>query len=246
MENLDKLSEIIKEKDISQISFLKNNLNDIFLNATKDIQPRDFRSLGYFLYSLIELDQNYRYTILKMLSKHLKVDFPNRTSEFIVWILMHVSKSEGVEELLDKILYSKNYQVKKYLFYHEVHTDIYYVQTEKFRQAIISYINSDYFKHDYPRMKAKSKYHYFPGQYFQSFDFTCHLSEFKEGISKSKQQKLVTEYRINSIRFINDNEIRSDVVRLYYHLYLPTLYKTRFVTLVKREFPDLKLEWYNK
>jgi hypothetical protein len=156
---------------------------------------------------------------------------------------MHVSHYKNAELLLDRILFSENYEVKKVLFYHEVHSSIYYAQTEKFRTAIVDYVNSDFFKIDYPIMQTKSIHHAFPSQYFQAFNYTNFLPVFKEGVSKSKQQKLVTEFRLNSIRLLNDDNMKSIVVRLYFYRFLPTLYKTRFLDLVKREFPNLKLTW---
>lgn len=244
MELIEKLIEINRDKDLSQISFLNENLDEIFIGQMQFKETKDFRYFGFPLYSLMRLDLNYKQSILKIFSKYLKVEKPNTTLEFIAWVLMHVSEYNDVEELLDKILYSKNPEVQKVLFYHAVHSTIHYVQTEKFRNAIVEYVNSDFFKTDYPYMQTQSIHHAFPGQYFRAFDFGDFLPEFKLGISKSKQQKLVTEFRLNSIRLINDDLIKSDIVRKYFYRYLPTLYKTRFLDLVKKEFPSLKLEWY--
>jgi hypothetical protein len=244
MELLEKLIELNKTSDVSQVSFLNKNLDVIISQELEDIQSKDYRTLGYPLYSLMKLDKNYRSAIISVLSKYLIIDKPNSHLNFIAWILMHVSEFSEVEELLDKILFSKNHEVQKVLFYHEVSSEIYYVQTEKFRQAIVDYVNSDFFKIDYPIMQTKTIHHAFPGQYFQTFNYTAFLPVFKEGVSKSKQQKLVTEYRLNSIRLIKNDEMKSVLVRLYYYRMLPTLYKSRFVELVKKEMPSLKLDWY--
>ncbi|EAZ95762.1 hypothetical protein FBBAL38_00045 [Flavobacteria bacterium BAL38] len=244
MELLEKLSVINKTSDVSQVSFLTENLDVIINQELEDIQSKDYRTLGYPLYSLMKLNENYRTIITNGLSKYLIVDKPNSNLNFIAWILMHVSEFNEVEVLLDKILFSNNYEVQKVLFYHEVSSEIYYVQTEKFRQAIVDYVNSDFFKIDYPIMQTKTIHHAFPGQYFNTFNYRYFLPVFKEGVSKSKQQKLVTEYRLNSIRLIKDDEMKSVLVRLYYYRMLPTLYKSRFVELVKREIPNLKLDWY--
>lgn len=245
MELLEKLIEINNTKDISQISFLYENIDSIIKNELVDIQSKDNRTLGYPLYSLIKLDKNYRSVIINVLSKYLIIDKPNSHLNFIAWILMHVSEFDEVEELLDKILFSKNYEVQKILFYHEVHyPEIYYVQTDKFRKAIVDYINSDFFQSDYLLMQSTNVNHAFPGQYSNAFKYSDFLPVFKEGVSKLKQQKLITEYRLNSIRLINNDDVKSDLVRLYYYNYLPTLYKSRFVDLVKRELPNLKLDWY--
>lgn len=245
MELLEKLIKINNAKDNTQHSFLDENIDLIIKNELVNIQSKDFRTLGYPLYSLIKLDKDYRILIVKIISKYLIFDKPNSHLKFIAWVLMHVSEFSEVEELLDKILYSKNYEVQKVLFYHEVHyPEIYYVQTEKFRKAIVDYVNSDFFKSDYLLMQSTNVHHAFPGQYSNAFQYSDFLPVFKEGVSKSKQQKLITEYRLNSIRLINDDDVKSDLVRLYYYQYLPTLYKSRFVDLVKRELPNLKLDWY--
>ena len=230
MELLEKLIEINNTKDISQLSFLNENLDIIIIKQLEDIQSKDLRTLGYPLYSLMKLDKNYRNVIIKGLSKYLIVDKPNSHLNFIAWVLMHVSEFSEVEELLDKILFSNSYEVQKVLFYHEViYPHIFYVQTEKYRKAIIDYVNSDFFNSDFLIMESKKTYNSFPIQYVQTFNYTNFLPVFKEGISKSKQQKLVTEYRLNSIRFINDDKIKRTLVLLYHNSYLATLYKSRFV-----------------
>ncbi|EAZ95763.1 hypothetical protein FBBAL38_00050 [Flavobacteria bacterium BAL38] len=245
MELLEKLIEINNTKDISQLSFLNENLDTIIIKQLEDIESKDYRTLGYPLYSLMKLDKNYRSVIISVLSKYFIVDKPNSDLNFIAFVLMYVSEFNEVEELLDKILFSNNYEVQKVLFYHESYYPYnFYIQTEKFRKAIINYVNSDFFHSDFLMMESKKTYNSFPSQYVQTFDYTNFLPIFKEGISQSKQQKLVTEYRLNSIRFINDDKIKRTLVLLYHNSYLATVYKSRFVKLVAKEFPNLKLEGY--
>jgi len=197
---------------------------------------------------MINMDEQYRSFILSLLSANINVEGVSGKLVNIVDVLMRTSENSEVCLLLDKVLNSKSYEVKKMLFYYNVVSSIYYVQTEKFRDAIVDYINSEFFKIDYEKLKKhygnnNGTLHAFPTQYSQAFDFKAFQASFKEDMSNYMEKKLIKEYRLNSIRFITDDQIKSDLVRLYYYCYLDTLYKTRFIKLVKKEIPKLKLDW---
>jgi hypothetical protein len=56
MKLLDRLEKINRDKDLSQIEFLNENLDSIFIEQMRHDEIKDFRFFGYPLYSLIELD----------------------------------------------------------------------------------------------------------------------------------------------------------------------------------------------
>jgi len=239
MDVLEKIKDIVKNRDHNELHFLKRNISALV--------EKEFEI--YYLSELINLDESYRKFLINLLASDVNFDSVNDKLKNIFEVFIRCSQHTETHPLLDKILNSNSMEVKKILFYHEVVYPIpYYVQLEKFRNAIVTYINSDFFKQDYEKLKEhfgsnSATLFAFPTQYSQAFDFKGFDSSFKEGISEGKIRKRVREYRLNSIRLINDDRLKIDLIKTYYYSHLPVSYKNKFLELTRKEFPNLKLDW---
>jgi hypothetical protein len=210
-------SEFKSEKSILEIIIAK------FLDDSK-----------YSQYFIEEIKKRSSYT-------RDKNDYDN----IIIQALIN-SSSENAISFLKEILNNGNIEMKKMIFcFSTTYTIRLIFQTEECKMAIVDYVNSDYFLSYYEESKLKpvrmTSNFIFPYQYINCFDIKKFSDINKPALSNSKMSKLATELRLESIRLIKNNSIKMELILRYYNE-LPTLYKNRFVKLVDRTFPELKLK----
>ena len=169
----------------------------------------------------------------------------NDYDEVIVYSLVS-AETKGANLILKDILKSESDILKTYIFYHKVCFPIPKIfQTIECKLSIISFINSDRFPLIYKERCNRQGYHSelfaFPELYISCFE----IKEFDQikakGFSASKLSKLASKERLESIRLIKDPFFKMELIKRYFNS-LPTLYKTRFVKLVDKTFPELELK----
>lgn len=251
MDTIERLYDIQKNKDHNQLSFLKNNIPLLIEREFNERASRSNNSgrMVYVLSELINMNVEYRHYIIQRLSSDFNTEIYSDKLNNIFEVFIYGSQYAEIQMLLDKILNSNSMEVKKIFFYYNLIYPIpYYIQLEKFRKAIVSYINSDFFKKDFEKLKEhfgknNPTLHAFPTQYVQTFNFKDFDPSFKEGLSVYMEQKLIKKYRLDSIRLIEDDQLKNILVKRYYYSHLTPSYKNKFIKLIRKEIPDLELDW---
>lgn len=169
----------------------------------------------------------------------------NDYDEIIVNSLVS-AETNAANLILKDILKSESDILKAYVFYHRVCFPIPKIfQTIECRLSIIEFINSDRFPLIYKERCNWPGYHSelfaFPGHYISCFNIKEFDQIKAEKFSASKLSKLASKERLESIRLIKDPFFKLELIRRYFNS-LPTLYKTRFVKLVDKTFPELELK----
>lgn len=184
---------------------------------------------------------------------HLKnIEYEN---DFVLLIdrLMHNSENELISDLLEFVLDSEIGNIKEYLFnYKTVYPISSIVQTKKFREKIIEFTNSIDFIKRYKVEKNKGHERNYQTnlfgatltQYHSAFDFGHFNDDAKKGLSKYQISKKVKEMRFESIDSLLDDEMKADMIYLYYNHYLSVTYKEAFVKITLAKYPNLKLKWH--
>jgi len=184
---------------------------------------------------------------LKGINQLIHSNKANReTKEFLVHCLIESSENEISSKILKEILRENNLEIKEIIYYYHVLFPLRPIyETEEFKDSIIAYINSKGFKKTFEirgeKYPAFGKLFAFPTLYSNCFDLTSYSSEKYKKYSKSYLAKLNLQSRINSIRVINDDNLKMELIHRYYHYYLGNLYRTRFMRVLDREFPNLQL-----
>lgn len=220
-----------------------NQLKDELSNKTT--LDRDTKKISYLIQQLLFNKSFSNYTLSLLNLENAKEN--NLFTEFLIYTLVESSEDDGSQTLLIKILQGDNYAIKSYIFYHPTIYPIRKIfQTKQCKDAIISFVNSEKFKQLYFDRCKMPGYHSvlfaFPVQYLNCFDIKYFDSQVNKEISISKLSKLASKERLESIRVINDVFFKLILIELYYSQYLPTLYKTRFIRLVDKTFPELELK----
>lgn len=184
---------------------------------------------------------------------HLKnIEYEN---DFVLLIdrLMHNSENEFISNFLKFVLDSELVKIKEYIFnYKTVYPISSIVQTKKFKEKIIEFANSVDFIKSYKVEKNKgierNPQLYILGatltQYHSAFDFGHFNDDAKKGLSKYQISKKVKEMRFESIDSLLDDEMKADMIYLYYNHYLSVTYKEAFVKITLAKYPNLKLKWH--
>jgi len=248
VENLNALIVSIKncsnkgiEKRIS--NFFNVFFNGCFIKSTPEFNSEKDR-LASEIAMLIksEISGNY---ILDEISKRMSFSRErNDYDEIIIYALVS-AETTGANSILLDILRSDSFALKAYIFYHRVCSVSQIFQTPECRLAIVNFINSNQFSSIYSERCKRPGYHSelfaFPGHYISCFE----IREFDEikaqNYSSSKLSKMATEARLESIRLIKDPFFKMELIKRYFNS-LPVLYKTRFVKLVDKTFPELELK----
>lgn len=184
---------------------------------------------------------------------HLKdIEYEN---DFVLLIdrLMYNSENEFISNFLKFVLDSELVKIKEYIFnYKTVYPISSIVQTKKFKEKIIEFANSVDFIKSYKVEKNKgierNPQLYILGatltQYHSAFDFGHFNDDAKKGLSKYQISKKVKEMRFESIDSLLDDEMKVDMIYLYYNHYLSVTYKEAFVKMTFAKYPNLKLKWH--
>ena len=176
----------------------------------------------------------------------LNSDTTTIVQEFLIHCLIESSEHEVSSRALKKFLKGNNVRIQEILFYYHVIWPLRAIyQTNEFKISIVRYINSDAFKKTFQEKGGKDGYtralFAFPCQYSSCFDLTNFSDEKFSKYSKSYLSRLNLKSRIESIRSIEDDEMKLELIFRYYRYYLSREYSTRFIRIVDREFPGLNL-----
>lgn len=170
----------------------------------------------------------------------------NEVRELLVHCLIESSENEVSSSILKIILGENNFELKEVIYYYHVLYPLRPIyETEEFKDSIVAYINSQEFKETFTirceKYPAFGKLFAFPSLYSGCFDLTRYSSNKYKNYSKSYLSKLNLQSRINSIRLIEDDNMKLELINRYFHYYLGHLYNKRFIKVLDREFPNLQL-----
>jgi len=169
--------------------------------------------------------------------------------------LMHFSEITQITDLLEFVLDSEIGEIKEYIFnYRTVYPISCIVQTKKFREKIIEFVNTNDFIKKYKVEKNNGIEKNYQlnilgatlTQYHSAFDFGHFSEDAKIGLSKYQISKKVNEMRFESIDSLLDDEMKADMIYLYYNHYLSITYKDLFMKMIKERYPELKLKWHEE
>jgi hypothetical protein len=200
------------------------------------------------LITMLLINKSLSNFILSLFEENIQnVKEDDAFTEFLIYTLVETSQVEGCKLLLFKIIQDDNYYIKAYIFYHPVVYPIRKIfQTNHCKEEMITFLNSNKFKKLYINKCKMPGYHSelfaFPNQYHNCFDIKNFDPEIINEISVSKLSKLSSKERLDSIRVINDVFFKLELIKRYYSQYLPTMYKTKFIRLVDKTFPELELK----
>lgn len=214
------------------------------------IKPELGREAGQILYLIQQflVSKSFSDYILTLVKEHLKEAKEEEAfTKFLFRLLVDSSEILECQDLLCEILEGDNYVIKSYIFYHPAIGPIRKIfQTPECKKAIVSFVNSEKFKLLYDNRCKMPGYHSvlfaFPIQYQNCFDLRNFDPQAINNISPAKLSKLASRERLESIRLINDDYFKLELIKRYYTSYLPILYKTRFIRLVDKTFPELDLK----
>jgi hypothetical protein len=232
----------------SSITYIKKAFDLLFENFSNQ-NINEFRIEKDSLMNIITRnldDVNYSHNFIEEIKNRNSFTRDKNDYDNIIIQALINSSSENAISFLKEILNNGNIEMKKMIFYFSTTYPIRLIfQTEECKMAIVDYVNSDYFLSYYEESKLKpvrmTSNFIFPYQYINCFDIKNFSDINKPALSNAKMSKLVTELRLESIRLIKNNSIKMELILRYYNE-LPTLYKNRFVKLVDRTFPELKLK----
>lgn len=185
------------------------------------------------------IDTQFKYfknkmLIISALLKYLSSDKSSvEQKEHIINVLMEQSEDPLIEEKLFEIIEQKNPLLCQLIFdYMRVYPIASITKTSKFKEAIVEFMNSK----DYENSFAKEKLFYrIPSQYLCAFDYRYFDETLSEQMPKKKLYKTILEDRLNSIRLITKNSIKSDIVKYYCKYILGKSYQNKFKEIVKSE-----------
>lgn len=218
--------------------------NELVVKSTPEFN-RQKEQIAYKIASLLELKLHSDF-VLDAIKKRLTYSRPKNDYDEIVINALVSAETTGANSILNDIFKSESYILKAYIFYHRVSYPICNIfQTSECKLSIIDFINSDRFPTIYEERCNWSGYHSeffaFPSRYISCFD----IKEFDQikalKYSASKLSKLASKERLESIKLIKDPFFKLELILRYFYS-LPDLYKTRFVKLVDKTFPELELK----
>lgn len=246
---IEKLNSILKSD-----SSLKRDTIDVVLKQIDSelkqdenvINSREIYRIEYLISQLI-LDKSFDGYVLECLVDKLKrTEDETVFSEFIIFCLVQSSRDIDCQRVLLDILCSDRTTLKSHIAYHKVLSVQRIFQLEETKRLIVSFINSPEFESIYNEKCAKPGYHSkffaFPGQYVNCFSIRSFDKDIIGHYSNSKLSKLASEERLDSIRMIDNPYLKRQLVKNYFFQHLPDLYKTRFLKLVHKTFPELDLK----
>lgn len=210
----------------------------------KDLKLNDFESVINTIQNIESIIDIKDFEELSKYEKEFKE---------IIFCLMNNSSFVEIESFLYKLVHLDNDYLKEIIFNcPNVYPIPKIVQNEWFKDEIVKYTNSEYYKKKYKkerqlRIESGDEFYIlraFLTQYHNSFNFNEFDVELKKGMSNYQIAKKVKKMRIDSIRLLDDGQMKVDLCYLYFTQFLNILYKTRFMKLVKQEFPDLEFPWY--
>ena len=248
MENLiNLLTELENNSNKSLKKKLEYFFSDMFKKMVDKIES-EFNQhkdqIAYKISVLLKSELHEKIIIDEIKKRFSYSRLGNDYDEVIVYSLVSAGTNDA-NLILKDILKSESDILKTYIFYHRVSYPIPKIfQTTQCKLSIIDFINSDrfplIFKERCNLPGPHSEYFAFPGHYISCFN----IKEFDEiktkEFSASKLSKLASKERLESIRLIKDPFFKMKLINKYFNS-LPTLYKTRFVKLVYKTFPELEL-----
>jgi hypothetical protein len=249
MERLIKLLTEIENISISlqkeEIDFFFTSLYDELVLKTTPEFDRQKDLIGYKLGSLLN-SELCNQIIIGEIKKRLSFSRDRNDYDEIIINSLVSAETNGANSILIDILKSESYVLKAYIFYHRTCYPIPKIfQTEECKLSIINFINSDQFTSIYEERCNWPGYHSelfaFPGHYISCFDIKNFEVIQEEKFSTSKLSKLASKERLESIRLITNTFFKLELIKRYFNS-LPILYKTRFVKLVDKTFPELELK----
>ena len=221
VEKLDP-DKLLASNETIAIDILERSIKIIFLD--EDIDKR----ILYDTQNKIQLtlqhfeEENYVFHFLtENLTKHENIELLER----IMQIFIGLSREKYIHDYLVSVLKSQNLKLKTAIYFvGRCYPIPRIVQSHEFRNSIVDYINSKDFRLEYQRRKKLPIWHSviyaFPVTYIRAFQIGDFDEDMKGDISKNKMSKVVTQMRLESIRMIDDNELKIILIRLYHSQYL--------------------------
>lgn len=226
------------------VSFFSVLFDELVVKSTPEFN-RQKNEIAYDIRILLNSEIHYE-IIIDEIKKRLSYSrISNDYDEIIIYSLVS-AYTNGANSILKDILKSESDVLKAYIFYHRVSFPIPKIfQTIECKLSIIDFINSDRFPSIYEQRcnwpGPHSEEFAFPDHYISCFDIKEFDQIKADGLSASKLSKLASKERLESIRLIKDPFFKLELIKRYFNS-LPTLYKTRFVKLVDKTFPELELK----
>lgn len=242
------LIDLENESNASLKKKIERFFSVLFEEMVDKITPEFNRQKDQIAYKISELlkSELHKEIIIDEIKRRLSYSrLRNDYDEIIVYSLVS-AETNAANLILKDILKSESEILKAYIFYHRVSYPIPKIfQTIECRLSIIAFINSDRFPLIYKERCNWPGYHSelfaFPGHYISCFNIKEFDQIKAEEFSASKLSKLASKERLESIRLIKDPFFKLELIQRYFNS-LPTLYKTRFVKLVDKTFPELELK----
>ena len=242
------LDDLEKEPVLTGKSMLLDFFS-LFFDEMHDKSTSEFNRkkdiLSYKISVLLDTE-TYREIIIIQTRERLSFSRARNDYDEIIISALVSSKTNEAISVLKEILQSESDVFKCYIFYHNVSYPIPKIfQTEECKYSIVNFINSKNFYAIYDERRKR------PGLYSDSFAFpssyiSCfELKEFdhikNQRLNPSQLSKMASKSRLESIGLINDHYFKLEIILCYFNS-LPTLYKSRFVKLVNKTYPELKLK----
>ena len=249
---MENIINLLSKIDINSIKSSKDNIEKFFFLIFKELveksTPEFDRQKDQLAYSISKLLKSEIQSELVLVEIKKRLSFSRSRNDYDEIIVNSLVSAGTVDSILilNDFLKSESFVLKAYIFYHRTSYPIpKIVQTSEFKISIVDFINSDQFLSIYEERCNWPGYHSesfaFPGHYISCFNIK-EFDEIKlEKYSTSKLSKLITKERLESIKLINNPFFKMELIQRYFYC-LPTLYKTKFVRLVDKTFPELELE----
>ena len=240
--NLEKVYEIAERLENIEI----NSIEELDLELTTIVEHvfqiplkvlEKSNSIYYAFYYFFDLQlKNEKYQALIVNKLVAIVDDKGTTlevKEHIVQVFMEQSYNKIIEQKLFEYIDRKDELLLELIFDYKVVDPIPSItKTNKFKGAIVDYMNGARYEQNF----AKEKLFYrIPTQYFCAFDYRYFDETVSEQIPKKKLYKAILEDRLNSIRLIKNNSIKSDIVRYYCKYIVGKSYQKKFKEIVHSE-----------
>lgn len=246
---LDKIIESFKVFEVEGITNEHiDDLESLILNhKEKNGLSRDEKDEIVHSISRFVISTNSSELLLKKIDELIHGNqIDHEIKELLIHCLIESSETEISSRILKRILSENNFKLKEVIYYYHVLSPLRHIyETEEFKDSIIAYINSQEFKRTFKirceKYPAFGGLFAFPSLYSGCFDLTRYSSNKYKNYSKSYLSKLNLQSRINSIRVIEDDIIKLELINRYFHYYLGNLYNKRFIKVLDREFPNLQL-----
>lgn len=240
---------IVKLEDIIEKN-LKVDPIDVFNSVLKTVKTYPLRrnQKERLIHQISRIILNT--AISKLFLDHIFLMLEKKTTddlrEFLIHCLIESSEHKDSSRFLIELLKRDNVEIKETIFYYHIEWPLRHIyQTKELKSSFIDYINSTAFQQTF-KAKCKengrfSKLFAFPSQYSNCFNVSKFTGEPFSKYSKAYLSRLTSKGRIESIRAIEDDNLKLELIYRYYHSYLEPLYRTRFIRTINKEFPHLEL-----